>query len=258
MKIKELWNLIDAICPPDLAEEWDNSGPQISFEEDELTNVLVALEITFDVIKEAVSKNANCILTHHPQFFDGNAWITPEYTIGKYTLELVKNRISVYSAHTSFDSLKGGNNDYFGKVLGIESISMPSDEGMYRLGDIKKMKVADLIHHICERLSIDERFVHLVGNPNKEVSRIAWCTGAGFDMSYQAYNDGAECFITGDLKYHDARDAKERGMTIIDIGHFGSEKIFAENMASLLRGAVSDIEIIESEMDEDPFVGGLI
>ena len=252
MKINEFWNLIEEICPSSLAEEWDNSGPQISFDEDEVTKALVALEITFDVIKEAAELNANCIITHHPQFFGGNAWITPDYTIGKYTLELVKNRISVYSAHTSFDTLNGGNNDCFGKIIGAKNISMPNSDEMYRIGEIDKMTVSELINYLSDKLSIDKSFVHLVGNPSQMVSKIAWCTGSGFDMSYQAYKDGAECFITGDLKYHDARDAKERGMNIIDVGHFGSEKIFTHNMAKKLRAA-TDLEIVESSNDVDPF-----
>lgn len=253
MKTKELWNLIENVCPSELAEEWDNSGPQISFDDDEVAKVLVALEVTYDVIKEAISLGANCIVTHHPQFFDGNAWINPEYTVGAYTLELVKNRISVFSAHTSFDNMLGGNNDFFGELIGAKNVVVPSvEEGIFRIGDIPETKVSELISYVCERLSIDKGFVHLIGDRDALVSKIGWCTGAGFDFAYQAYREGAECFITGDVKYHDARDAHERGMNIIDIGHFGSEKIFAQNMAKKLRIA-TDIDIIESSMDVDPF-----
>ena len=253
MKIKDYWNLIEGICSSELAEDWDNSGPQISFDDDEVKRVLVALEVTYDVIKEAIDLGANCIVTHHPQFFDGYGWITPEYTIGAYTLELVKNRISVFSAHTSFDNLIGGNNDCFGDIIGAENIIVPPIEsGIYRLGNIPRMTISDLINHLCNKLIIDKNYIHLIGDPNKVVSKIAWCTGAGFDFSYEAFKDGAECFITGDVKYHDARDAAERGMNVIDVGHFGSEKIFSHNMAEKLRG-LSGLEVIESSFDIDPF-----
>lgn len=253
MKIKDYWNLIESVCPSELAEEWDNSGPQISFDEEEVKKVLVALEVTYDVIKEAISLGSNCIVTHHPLFFDGNGWITPEYTIGSYTIELVKNRISVFSSHTSFDNLVGGNNDYFGDIIGAKEIFVPPIEaGIYRLGNIHRMSISELINHLCNKLSIDKNYVHLIGDPNKLVSKIGWCTGAGFDFSYEAFKEGAECYITGDVKYHDARDAAERGMTVIDIGHFGSEKIFSQNMAEKLR-KISEHEIIESNCDTDPF-----
>lgn len=253
MRIKDYWNLIENVCPSELKAEWDNSGPQISFDEDEVTKVLVALEVTYDVIKEAITLGSNCIVTHHPQFFDGNAWITPEYTIGAYTLELVKNRISVFSAHTSFDNLHGGNNDCFGELIGAKDIIVSPDElGIYRLGNIPEMSITELINLLCEKFNIDKCFVHLIGDPNKVVSKIAWCTGAGFDFSYATFKEGAECFITGDVKYHDARDAAEHGMNVIDIGHFGSEKIFSHNMAEKLR-AVSELEVIESSFDIDPF-----
>ena len=253
MKTVELWSLIEKICPGELAEEWDNSGPQISFDEQEVSKVLVALEITYDVIKEAIAAGANVILTHHPQFFTKNAWITPEYTIGTYTLELVKNKISVFSAHTSFDNLKGGNNDCLGEILGIKDIAMPTEEGLiYRTGRVEPVKIKDFITHICNALDIDKNFVHLVGDPEKMVTNVAWCTGAGFEFIYDAYKHGAECYITGDVKYHDARDASERCMNVIDIGHFGSEKIFSHNMAEKLKAA-SGLDILESHMDSDPF-----
>ncbi|MBO4235761.1 MAG: Nif3-like dinuclear metal center hexameric protein [Firmicutes bacterium] len=253
MKTTEIWNLIGNICPSELAEEWDNSGPQISFDDDEITKVLVALEVTFDVVKEAIKLGANLIVTHHPLYFGGNAYITPEYTIGKYTLELVKNRISVFSAHTSFDNLVGGNNDSFGELIGADDITVSdSEEGIFRLGNVKPIKVSGLIDDVCKRLSISKHFVHLIGDPDATVSKIAWCTGAGFGFVYPAYKCGAECFITGDVKYHDARDASERGMNVIDIGHFGSEKIFTHNMAEKLR-KVLDVTVFESNMDVDPF-----
>ena len=253
MKTKELWNLIEEICPLTLAEEWDNSGPQISFDNQDVSKVLVALEITYAVIEEAVRIGADCIVTHHPLYFDGNAYITPEFTIGAYTLELVKHKISVYSAHTNFDNLVGGNNDYFAQVLGIKEVTIPDVQGsIYRTGTVDSRTVGELIDDICNALSIDKSFVHLVGNKDVVVSRVGWCTGAGFDFIYDAYNEGIECYITGDVKYHDARDAAERGMNVIDIGHFGSEKIFAHNMAEKLM-TLSGIEIIESEMDIDPF-----
>ena len=253
MKTKEFYKILEEICPKELAEEWDNSGPQISFDDDEIKNVLVALEVTYDVIKEAINRDVNLILTHHPVYFDGNSWITPLYTPGAYALELVKHRISVYSTHTNFDNLVGGNNDYFAKILGFDKISCPSGEGIYRLADIKPTTINDLIDDLCKAFGVKHSFVHLVGNPNQNVSRIGWCTGAGFDFIYDAYKEGAECYITGDVKYHDARDAHERGMNVIDIGHFGSEKIFAENMISLLEKNNCEVNIIKSESDIDPF-----
>lgn len=254
MLIKELWNTIEKISPLELSEEWDNSGPQISFDDDEITKIIVALEVTYDVIKEAISEKANCIITHHPLFFEKAACITPEYTIGAYTLELVKNRISVYSAHTNFDNLVGGNNDCFGEIIGVKNIEVPDIElGIYRIANIPSIKIKDLMDSICDSLSIEKSFIHLIGNTEDEVSRIAWCTGAGFDFIYDAYNDGAECYITGDVKYHDARDAHERGMNVIDVGHYGSEKIFTKNMADKLRNEIAEDLILESKEDKDPF-----
>lgn len=255
MKIYELWDKIEKFCPSTLAEEWDNSGYQISYDENDVTSVLVALEITFDVIAEAKTVGANVIVTHHPLYFGGTAYITPEYTIGKYTGELTSSGISVFSAHTSFDKLTGGNNDYFGELLGAKDIALPhAEEDIYRLGTVPETTVGDFIDKLVSVFDLNPAFIHLVGEKNKKVSRIGWCTGAGFEFVYPAVENGAELFITGDLKYHDARDASERGIPVIDIGHFGSEKIFTENMYNMLvKSLKGEINVIKATRDADPF-----
>ena len=78
------------------------------------------------------------------------------------------------------------------------------------------------------------------------------CTGSGAEFIQCAMKDDCDLFITGDLKYHSAQTAKEMGINVLDIGHYGSEKIFADNMSDYL-SKNTDIEIIKSRVNINPF-----
>ena len=116
---KELFlNVLNDIAPLSLQEEWDNSGVQIAFGDREISRVLVALEVTKDVIREAKREHCDFILCHHPLLFLPVKCIEPEFTVGAYIQELIRAEIGVYAAHTCFDKAPGGNNDYLMKALG--------------------------------------------------------------------------------------------------------------------------------------------
>ena len=119
MKYRELINLLEVIAPVEPYRDIDNSGEQIYTGKEDINRVLVCLEINRDIIKEALEKGADMIITHHPLIF------TPEYRIssdefpGRYAVDAIKNDISVYSSHLSFDFAPEGNNDYIAKLLNL-------------------------------------------------------------------------------------------------------------------------------------------
>ena len=133
MKISEVIELTDEICPPELAEEWDNCGWQVNCGDGEVSEVMTALEITSAVIEEAAAKGANLIITHHPMIFQGIKAIDINTVTGKYVFKLLEKGISVYSCHTDFDKTQGGNNDYLGEALGLSEIRVLED-GFTRTG----------------------------------------------------------------------------------------------------------------------------
>ena len=122
MKKRDFAEIIEKLCPSETAESWDNCGFQINGTGSEISTVLVALEVTEAVIDEAERKGAQLILTHHPMLFHGIKRIDSEEIVGKYIFRLVQRDISVYSCHTSFDKLQGGNNDYLGLLFGFENV----------------------------------------------------------------------------------------------------------------------------------------
>ena len=256
MKIDELKAVIEELCPLELQEKWDNSGFQIKINNSMIRKVLVSMEITDSVIDEAIYHDVNIIITHHPLIFGTLNKVDGNEITGNYLIKLINHNISVYSSHTPFDKCDGGNNDYLANLLNLCQIQkIESDEsGICRVGFVDgECTVAEYIEQIVRWLKIDKSFMSFTGQLDSEVSKVGICTGAGSDFLEIVKSEGCNLFITGDVKYHQAQKAKEIGLNVLDIGHYGSEKIFTENMASYLKNN-TDLEIIESRADLNPFV----
>ena len=116
------------------------------------------------------------------------------------------------------------------------------------------MTLVAMMDLIAERLQMDPEQIRAVGRPETLIETVGICTGAGADLMDLALENGCQLFITGDLKYHDAQKARAMGLSVIDAGHYGTEKSFAENFARKLEQKAGDqIEVIQSEVDIDPF-----
>ncbi len=261
MKTAQLLEDLGNIAPLHLQEEWDNSGMQIDLGAEETDRVLVALEITSEVVEEAILKQASFIVTHHPLMFNAIKKLTADDVVGNYILRLVRAGISVYSAHTCFDSVNGGNNDYLMTKLGLQKV--------YRLpvpgADISGSRIARMgVYHqpmffneFCERL--DRVLGHpggirVSGAPEHLIQKVALCTGAGGEYWSAALANGADVFVSGDIKHHEAQAAREAGMCLVDAGHWGTEWLFVPNMAKQLRKHCgSEIDVLESAVVQNPY-----
>ncbi|MGI6203957.1 MAG: Nif3-like dinuclear metal center hexameric protein [Anaerovoracaceae bacterium] len=260
MKYTDVINAVETAAPPELAESWDSSGVQIFTGNRNISRILTTLDIDEDVVAEAVTKECDMIVSHHPLLFGGIGNIDADDPLGNMVLGLIKNDISVYSAHTSFDSAPEGNNVYLAKKLGLSKIRLSRDEDNGVTGAVSEtasdgvITLKDLIGIAEERLGLRAGYCSAEGNPDAVVRKIGICTGAGFDFIEQARREGCQVLITGDVKHHQAMEAKQDGIAVIDAGHWGTEKSFAENMASQLRALIADVEIIESDVNTDPFM----
>ncbi len=258
-EIKKVQEAIERIAPPHLAEEWDNSGFQIRCAADrQIKRILVALEISDEVISEAISEGVELILTHHPLIFGKIASVDDNTVTGHYLLRLISAGISVYSAHTSFDSARYGTNQYLAEQIGLRDIRplLRADEqdcGMGREGVFTEPLEFDAF---MERLIdvCDTNIYRIAAGAPERVGRVSICTGAGAEFLTLAKENGSDIYVTGDVKYHDARMACERGICVVDAGHFGTENIFSKNFAAQLAAEdLSDVKILVSHVDLNPF-----
>ncbi|MDR1135674.1 MAG: Nif3-like dinuclear metal center hexameric protein [Clostridiales Family XIII bacterium] len=249
----KLIKIIEKIAPPELSEDWDNTGIQIDTGADEIKRVLVALDVTDAVIEEAVRFNADFILCHHPVLFNKIKSVNRKDASGRYVIDLIKAGIVVYAAHLSFDAVYGGNNDYLAALLGLQKVrrmsvkDTPEEKTYARTGYLNGQKrLAEVCELIKVKLGIDHP-IPVVGDPNALIEKIGLCTGGGGDMLKDAVENECSLFITGDIRHHEALLAAESGLCLIDAGHYHTERIFAENFAEKLRTSAGDlVEIIES------------
>jgi len=255
MKINDFIAEVEKIAPLELQEEWDNSGWQIKLTDGDISKVMVALEINTQVVYDAILNKTDLIVVHHPLIFGKINKVDNNTVTGKLIVELIKHGISVYATHTPFDRCSGGNNDYLGKVLGLENITaMETDsEGYCKVGFISgPVKASEFIDKTARALKVDKKLFSYSGSLDAKVEKIGWCTGAGAEFISAAKAAGCDLYITGDVKYHAAQEARETGLNLLDCGHFATEQIFCENMIQLL-DKLEEIDIIQCDVNLNPF-----
>ena len=252
---------VERIAPPQLSEEWDHSGIQIYCGTTTIRRVLVCLDITDAVIGEAKNLKVDMIISHHPFIFDGIYSLDITTPMGNKIQELVKSNISVYSAHMTYDKSNTGNTVQMACRLGLSGFPLSGkasgeDEDFSVLvAQLKEpTKLNQLVEQVRAALELKANEIRLVNANEEPIMKIGLCAGSGGDYLQQIIEEQCQVFITGDVKYHLAMEAKASGISLIDPGHFGTEKFFATDFTKQLLAIIgSEIEVYISTVDINPF-----
>ncbi|CDZ75102.1 putative conserved protein [Peptoniphilus sp. ING2-D1G] len=223
-KVEEIVNFIENWAREEYQEEWDNSGYQIAFKKKSVSSVVLALDLTDNVVDEAVKRKAKLIITHHPLFFEGVKTISEDEYKGANIIKLIKNDISLYSAHTSLDIAKDGVNYNIIKELDLNNsmgLSL-TDKGNF-IGLYADNNKKYSFEEILSKLRNINGNLKIYGRLPGKITKIAVCGGSGFDLIDDVLKIDAEIFITGDIKHHQAQTAYEKNLCLIDIGHYEGE-----------------------------------
>jgi len=220
MKVKEIYDFLNELSPFDTQEKWDNSGLLVGNYEDEVKEVHISLDLDLDVL-EKVSPNA-LIITHHPLIFSALKSVNYDSYSSKLLKILIKKDISLISMHTNFD--KSHLNKYVAEnILGLD---IDETDGYITYASVNKDFVT-FQKDVEKRLNL--QYTKAV-QCHDRVKKVALITGAGASMLSEVK---ADCFLTGDIKYHDAMEASLREISLIDIGHYESEHHFSPLMLGL-------------------------
>ena len=261
MKKKDIYRIIDEISPLKYAEGWDNCGVQTDVGPEDAERILCALEINDAVIDEAIEKDIDLIVTHHPLIFEGLKSLDEAAIPSRYVIRLIKAGISVFSVHTCFDVADGGINDCLAEKLGLLNVRkvcplIPGEEKsmLLRIGELEEnMDLKSFAGYVSKKLEIPAG-VRVAGDPERIVRSVCVCGGSGSEYWKEAMDAGADVFVSGEVKHHDAAPAVDSGFAVICATHAGTEKWFAENMAAQLKERIGDgAEVIISESESDPF-----
>jgi dinuclear metal center YbgI/SA1388 family protein len=255
---------MEKIAPTHLAESWDNVGLLVGDSNAYISKLLLALDATDEVIDEAIKVKANLIITHHPILFKPVKSVTTS-TLNGRLYKLIQNNISVYAAHTNFDIASGGTSDILAEKLNLKQIDVlePTVDfenktyGIGRIGTLQEETTfLDFIKILKEVLGLKR--LNVVGDLSKKIKKVALSTGSGSEYLEQAYKKGADVYISGDVKYHDAQIAQELGICWVDATHYASENLAMPILKQYLEQEFSlkklDVEIFVSEINGQPFV----
>ncbi|WP_456391701.1 Nif3-like dinuclear metal center hexameric protein [Nitratifractor sp.] len=234
MKLKEIYEALDRLSPFELQESWDNSGLIVGHPEREVERIIVSLDLDISMID--AQEEGTLFIVHHPLIFGKLTELDFSRYPANLIERLIQKRQSLIAMHTNFDQTHL-NRYVFEKILGL----VPEREEPFLL----EAKVDWSLRELKDRLSeaFGPKSFRAVA-PRERIGSIALCTGAGASLMDRVE---AECFLTGDIKYHDAMKAVSQGLMMVDIGHWESERFFAELMAEQLKNLSISVIIAPSK-----------
>lgn len=232
VNVADIIKIMEEIAPPAMAEDWDNVGLMLGRRCKAVKKLLLALDITDEVVQQAIAQKADMIITHHPLIFRGLKRVTDNEWQQELLLTLAEKGIAVYSAHTNLDCVSSGVNDVLAKKLHLDNVDvLDSDNGLGRIGIVPVCSLQEFAAMVKKVLRAD--YV-AVGDAGKQVHKVAVCGGAGSDLISLALLCGADTLVTGDIKYHEAQQAVFSGLNVIDAGHQPTELPVMDDLADRL------------------------
>ena len=247
---------VSRLAPRRLAEEWDNPGLLIGEPSSKVKRIFVCLDVLNESISQAIELDAQIIVAHHPLIFHAIKNVRADLPLGKKISRLIKNDLAVFAAHTNLDVAAGGVNDILAEKIGLADVKNFGDEefSLGRLGTLETpMTAENFARHVKKVLNADS--VRLVSAGDFPIKKVGLCGGAGAEFIQKAKFFGAQAFVTGDVKYHEAQAAVENGIHVVDAGHFATEFPIVHVLAEYLRDELKsfDIEIFEDTTAKDFF-----
>ncbi len=228
VQVQQIIDVMEELAPVRLAEAWDNPGLLVGSPDDAVSSVLVTLDVTMESVAYAAGHGIGLIISHHPVIFKKLPALRTDTYEGRMLQQLLLHHISVYSAHTNWDSAQGGVNDILAKRLGLQDIhglaSLPQAPA-FSLGRIGRYPVPRPAREILSRIkeNLNLTVLPFAGDAEQLVDTVALCGGAAAEFMNEASAAGAQLYLTGDVKYHEAQEAVRQGLVIADGGHYGTE-----------------------------------
>lgn len=209
--------------PEDSAYPWDHVGLQVGGLNQPLKGVMIALDVTKDTLQQTIDQGCNCLITHHPFLFHPLKKINLDHPKGQLIKTMITHDILVYAAHTNYDVGANGMNDVLASRLDLrETKVLDVDEngtGIGRIGQISPVDLETFIKDVKAKLGLSH--VHLISHQtDRTISTVAISGGSGSHHLMAAKKKKADIYLTGDITYHTALEARELRQIMLDIGHF--------------------------------------
>lgn len=242
--VNQVFEFLNELAPLEKQMSFDNAGFLVGHGEAPVSRIITALDITDDVISEAVCEKAELIVSHHPVIFHPAKRITDDDVTGAKILALAENHIAAICMHTNLDVAEGGVNDILLNLLGAEYCGVLDEDGCGRIGFMRSEMLFD------EFLQATKLVLSANGlryySADKNVRKLAVMGGAGADAIRTAAEQGCDTYVTSDIKYHEFQLAQSLGINIIDAGHFCTEDPVITDITEKLSAAFPEIIVKKS------------
>lgn len=233
------------LAPLETALSYDNVGFLVGDANKDISRVLLALDITPETVEEASIFGAEMIVSHHPVIFQPYRRITPQRYDTAAAMALIRRDMAAVCMHTNLDLARGGVNDALAQALGLCGIS-PVDadpDRLLRVGMLPEpMEMQVFARKVCKALGCPGLWFFDAGKP---VSRVAVCGGAGGGDGEMelALASGADAYVSSEFRHHITLQARYRGLSLVDAGHFYTERPVLDLLAAYLRRTMPELEI---------------
>lgn len=258
MKIQEVAETLERFAPLPLQESYDNAGLQIGLTAGEdVSGVLLCLDVTEDVIAEAEAKGCNLIVAHHPLIFRPLNRIAGSTQVERCVAMAIRKSIGIYAAHTNLDNAPGGVNHMIAEKLGLQQVRflqpLPGREGGSGVvGELPEpLAPGDFLRRVARTFGV-EGLQHNSG-PQRSVRTVALCGGAGDFLLGQAIQAGADAFLTGEMSYH-RYFGHEDELLIAVLGHYQSEQYTVELLHRILSQAHPGLHLETTRVNTNPIL----
>ncbi|GHU85495.1 GTP cyclohydrolase 1 type 2 [Bacteroidia bacterium] len=249
MKVKTITQHIEQFAPLKLQESFDNAGLIIGNYEQEVNKILVCLDVTNDVINEAIQLHCDMIVSHHPMIFLGLKKITPN----NLAYKAIQNNIVIYCAHTNLDSAKRGINYTLAEKLGLKNIKPlaenHSDEtcGLGAIGEfdteISQENLLLLIKNVCKTNNLKHSKILGI-----TIKKLALCGGSGREFISEAIANNADAYLSAELKYNDF-DRYEQPLFVVDAGHYETEVHAIDILYDIISKNETQAEVVKTSVN---------
>ena len=270
--VADIIKVMETMAPLRLAEKWDNVGLQVGQLDWPVRSIWVALDPLYDVVDGACRNGVDLLITHHPLIFNPLRCINFDTPVGSVIQAAAGHKLAIFAAHTNFDSAADGINDLLAFRVGLADLKVlkrgdrPCEDsatddiqkqGLGRVGELEEtMELLPLALSIKKKLGL--KYIKIAGKPDLPVRRVAVCSGSGSGLMKDFYSSGAQVFISGDLRYHDAREVEALNLGLIDMGHFASEylaiEVLAKRLDKILTADGKDVKVEACRLENDPFL----
>lgn len=255
--VNDIIKVMEGFAPTTLAEGFDNVGLMVGDERMEVNGVLLTLDVTSEVVREAVERGVNMIVSHHPLIFSPLKSIIGRNDIERAVILAIQNGVAIYSAHTNADSTIGGVSYTLAEKLVVNNLNVISpkdgEDGAVGLGVYGELdREYDMVEYLTKvKEVLGLKSLRYSDIHKQTVRSVALCGGSGASFIGKVKNLGVDLYLTGDIKYHDYFST-ENELTIADIGHFESEICILDTFYEVLTKNILNFVVCKTNLKGNP------